>query len=102
MKKYFFVAVLLSGFCNQAFCQDNDALRIDSTRLDSLKRILPSLKDRARVDLMNLIGLQIGYNAGGSPQNRVDSSLFYASKAYTEAIKLGYKSGIALATVLLA
>jgi tetratricopeptide (TPR) repeat protein len=101
MKKYILIAVLLSGLCNQAFCQDNDAFKKDSIRLDSLKRILPSLKDRARVDLLNLIGLQTGYNAGGSPQNRVDTSLFYASKAYAEAVKLGYKSGMALALVLM-
>jgi len=102
MKKYFFIAALVFNLGNQAFCQDNDAFKQDSIRLDSLKKICLSLKDSARVDLLNLIGLQIGYNAGGSPRRRVDSSLFYASKAYDEAKKLGYKSGIALALVQLA
>jgi tetratricopeptide (TPR) repeat protein len=101
MKKYILILTLLSGICMLALSQGNDAFKTDSVRLINLKKKLPSLKDSARVDLLNLIGLKTGYNAGGSPKDRVDTSLFYASKAYSEAVKLGYKSGMALALVQL-
>ena len=101
MKKYILILTLLSGICMSALSQGNDAFKTDSVLLINLKKKLPSLKDSARVDLLNLIGLKTGYNAGGSPKNRVDTSLFYASKAYAEATKLEYKSGMALALVQL-
>src|SRR5687767_13523317 len=100
MKKYFF-AVLLSAFCIQAFSQINEAFKIDSVKLISLKKMLPLLKDSARVDMLNSIAIKTTFNAAGSPRVRIDSCLSYASKAYKEAVNLGYKSGTAMAILLL-
>jgi tetratricopeptide (TPR) repeat protein len=102
MKKYLLIAALISGFCLQAFCQSNDAFKIDSTRLDSLKKMLSLVKDNVRADLLNSIAIKTIYNAAGSPRNRIDTCLFYSSLAYKEAEKLGYKAGLAIAILSLA
>ena len=102
MKKYLLIAALLCGSCLQAFCQNNDAFKTDSMRLDSLKKILPLAKGNARVDLLNSIATKTLFNAGGSPRKRVDTCLFYSSLAYKEARKLNYKAGLAMAMLSLA
>ena len=99
MKKYFFIAVLLSGCCLQALSQYSEALRIDSLRIDSVKRIVLLLKDSARVDLLNEIALRTGYIAPHA--HRIDSSFLYATEAFNEANKIGYKPGIAMALIIL-
>ncbi len=99
MKKYLLIATLLFGCCLQAFSQYSRALSIDSTRLDSLKRILPLSKGSTKVDLLNEIAIRTGYIA--PPQHRMDSVFHYASIAYDEANKIAYKSGTALALIIL-
>src|SRR5688572_6062671 len=99
MKKYFFVIALLLGHCLQAFSQHPEAFKTDSIRLDSLKRILPKAKDSARVDLLNAIALRIGFIFPDA--HKVDSMFYYASLAYEQSNKLGYKLGAAMALIIL-
>jgi tetratricopeptide (TPR) repeat protein len=65
-----------------------------------MKKRLPLLKDSARVDAMNRISINFGYFArvGGFTQ-KTDSINRYASMAYDEAKKIGFKSGMAMALV---
>jgi len=100
MKKYIFL-IVLCGFCTHAFCQSSEAFKLDSIRLNNLKKNLSTLKDSARVDLLNSIAIKSIFNAAGSPRVRIDTCLYYASIAYKEAVKLNYKSGRALALLLL-
>jgi len=97
MRKNILIIALLFGFSLQAFSQYNEARRIDSTRLDSLKRILPILKDEARVNALNEIAIRSLYFNSAVDLAREDSVRLYGSKAYEEASRLGYKTGIALA-----
>ncbi|CAN5215237.1 hypothetical protein BH11BAC5_BH11BAC5_14350 [soil metagenome] len=103
MKKYFFIAALLLGYCLQAFSQYGEARKTDSTRLDSLKRLLLLTKGTARVDLLNKIALRITYfDRDGGFTHRDDSVRYYYSKAYNEANILGYKAGIAKGLIAIA
>jgi len=101
MRKNILIIALLFGFSLQAFSQYNEARRIDSTRLDSLKRILPILKDEARVNALNEIAIRSLYFNSAVDLAREDSVRLYGSKAYEEASRLGYKTGIALALITL-
>jgi len=101
MKKLTLIVALIFGFCLRPFSQYNEARRIDSTRLDSLKRILPILKDEARVNALNEIAIRSLYFNSAVDLAREDSVRLYGSKAYEEASRLGYKTGIALALITL-
>jgi len=57
--------------------------------LDSLQKILPSLKDSARVDCLLAISVQYLFK----PDN--DSALYYANLGYEESKKINYIHGIA-------
>jgi len=95
MKKYIWVSMLLVGCFLKSISQSSPAFRLDSLKLDSLKRLLAFAKDRERVDLLNDISDRMGFVI---PQSqRLDSEVLYAQKAYAEAIKIGYKDGSAMA-----
>jgi anti-sigma regulatory factor (Ser/Thr protein kinase) len=102
MKKYFLFFFFLSCFWLQSFSQPNAGTRIDSIRVDSLKKMLPLLRDSARVDLLNLISIRMQYSGPvGAFAHKDDSIRFYSSKAYEEATRIGYKSGFAMALIVL-
>ena len=104
MKKYFILFALIIGCFWDSFSQytqTSEAFRTDSTRLDSLKKILPLSIGSGRVDLLNEISIKTPYNVNGNARDKIDTCIFYASLAYVEAIKLGYKSGIAMALLQL-
>jgi len=78
-----------------AFSQATDSLKIDS-----LKKHLSHLKDSAKIDCLNLIARRFSTNGGQawtSWSQVADSVDHYASIAYDEANKIGYKRGIAAA-----
>jgi hypothetical protein len=103
MRKYLFVTAFIFICHIPALCQTFTELRrSDSLRLDSVKRMLPLLKDSAKVDALNTIGIAFGYFApGGGFNHKQDSMLSYGSRAYDEAKKIGYKTGIATALLIL-
>src|SRR5688572_3735380 len=102
MRNYFLIAIFLCSLSSQSFCQYNEARRMDSIRVDSLKKILPSLKNSARIDILNEIAIRLGYfTPTGGFIHRDDSIRIYGSKAYEEASRIGYKSGIAMSLIYL-
>jgi tetratricopeptide (TPR) repeat protein len=81
----------------QAFSQNYTLeRRADSLKLDSLKRALPALKGKEKVDALNAVSEMFSsfYGFGGFI-HRVDSMKLYSEKANQEANKIGYKYGIA-------
>jgi tetratricopeptide (TPR) repeat protein len=89
MLKYFSIIIFIQLILNTASSQN----------IDSLKIILPSLHDRAKVDCLLKISFEYGHvnndsdNVFTSVNN--DSAIFYASIASKDAQKLNYKKGIA-------
>lgn len=59
------------------------------TKIDTLKRTLPSLHDSATVDCLNVLSLAYTYL-------QVDSAKAYAQKAFAEASKIKYLRGTAM------
>jgi len=73
----------------------------DSLKIQRLKKILPTLKDSARVDSLEELSQTFGYYmvAGFVP---VDSGYKYSRQANEEAKRLGYKKGIANSAISMA
>ncbi len=59
-------------------------------KLDSLKRVLPSLQDSARADCLNVLGLVYSYL-------NTDTANLYTQNAYTVASGINYLRGMAMA-----
>ena len=58
MRKYLFIILVLIGCHFQVLSQSTPAHKSDSTRLDSLIKLLPSSKDKDRVNLLNEIAAE--------------------------------------------
>ena len=75
--------------------------KVDSSKIDSLKRLLPTLHERARVDCLNeLSGSYISPNRGYFLSINKDSAKYYSEFAYEEAEKINYVHGMAEAKSL--
>ncbi len=59
------------------------------TKIDSLKKALPSLHDSAAIDCLNILSLLYSYL-------NVDTANFYAEKAYSESAGINYLRGKAM------
>src|SRR5438046_7522913 len=101
MKKYFLLAVLIVSVGLQAFTQKDR--QTDIFKIDSLERLLPSLKKAADVDCMVLI-CQHFYAVApvGKYKFRNDSISHYGTKIFNESTTLNYKKGIAEGLLILA
>src|SRR6266496_3688280 len=91
-KLHVIIIVLSFFFCQNAFAQRE--------KIDSLKKVLPSLRDSARVDCLNeLCSAYLKVNEPIRPvpyQNIIgDTAAYYANLAYTEATQINYIHGIA-------
>jgi hypothetical protein len=99
MKKYLFIMLLSSSCSFSSFCQPSEWNRKDSLYLDSLRRVLPGLKDSLRVDCLNSLSEKsIFWRGSFKPEDfaRTSDSMYkYASLAYQEATRLQYKFGLA-------
>jgi len=96
MKKYLFITALFFGSF-QTFCQNyTQERRKDSLKLDSLKRALPALKGKEKIDALNEASDMFAsfYGFGGFI-HRGDSMKLYSAQANQEANKIVYKYGIA-------
>ena len=63
--------------------------------LDSLKKVLPFLKDTARIDCLNELGFEYSNPYWGiSKYIQTDTAMRYTNQALIEAIKLNYVRGI--------
>ena len=63
--------------------------------LDSLKKVLPLLKDKARIDCLNELGFEYSNPYWGiSKYIRTDTAMLYTKQALYESLKLNYTQGI--------
>src|SRR5215470_2104930 len=75
--------------------------KANSLRIDSLKKVLATLHERARVDCLNeLSASYISLNRGYFLSINKDSAKYYAASAYAEAKKTTYIQGMAEAKSL--
>jgi tetratricopeptide (TPR) repeat protein len=70
-------------------------LSAQTVKIDSLKRLYPSLNKEAKVDCLNAIAWQFTFNFIHS-----DSALKYAVLAYTDAARDGYVTGRAVSLLI--
>ncbi len=78
------------------FCLTATTSLAQRTKIDSLKKILHSLHDTARVNCLNeLSTYYCNYHSTTPHYSRTDSAELCANDAYSEAVKLNYKLGIA-------
>ncbi|MDQ6763593.1 MAG: histidine kinase [Bacteroidota bacterium] len=85
MNKYFLQGLFLFAFNSNAISQIGPEQNIDS-----LRRVLPSLKDTARIDKLNELSSFYIVN------DQKDSAEHYATIGYQEAKKLNYIHGMAV------
>jgi len=78
---YVFFPPILLFFCIPLFAQ--------RAKIDSLKNLLPSLHDTARVDCLNVLSLAYSYL-------NIDTAKSFAQKAFSEASALNYLRGNAM------
>jgi len=66
-------------------------------RIDSLTKLLPSLKDSSRINCLNKLSTEYYINALAETYRnaQTDTAISFASKAYNEAIKINYNKGVA-------
>lgn len=98
MKKYFLIVVLF-GYCIQSTSQVVSSAVIDSISLENSMQMVNSLKDSAKVDMLNSIAARTSYIL--SHETRLAIAYKYASEALQEARHLNYKAGIARALLTL-
>jgi sensor histidine kinase YesM len=93
MRKYFFIVLLIT--CNLS--SPSQKTNRDSLRIDSLKKVLPTLTGTARIDCLNSFCESFLYGS-----NRKRPEIRYDSIAYGEALEIGYKKGIAISLLIIA
>ncbi|MGZ5304517.1 MAG: tetratricopeptide repeat-containing sensor histidine kinase, partial [Bacteroidia bacterium] len=66
-------------------------------RIDSLAKLLTSLKDSSRIDCLNKLSIEYYINALSETYINVqtDTAISFASRAYDEGIKIPYNKGVA-------
>ncbi len=71
--------------------------RSQSNSTDSLKKVLPFLKDSSRIDCLNKLSAEYYKNALAETYYNVqtDTASSFASEAYREAVIIHYNKGIA-------
>lgn len=75
----------------------------DSLRIDSLKEILPRLKDTAKINCLNLLCEAYEYFTPAEGVKEMTHNVStYASQANNESIKIGFKKGQAFSLIHLA
>src|SRR5688572_1226024 len=83
-----------------SFSQYSEGRLRDSLVIDSLQRVLPSLKDSGRVNCLNALSEKMVFLYGSYNSDEYkrsgDSIYKYASMAYKEATELHYKYGLAV------
>ena len=99
MRKYLLILVILIS-TQHLFSQSNKE-KIVRREIDSLKNILPGLRDSARVDCLNTLASKYSY-MDLSWKQYLDSSSPFSIMANDEAKKIGYKKGLGYSYLRLA
>src|SRR5436190_8111903 len=95
MRKYLITISLLVSFCLPSFSQTPREIVLQK-KMDSLKRVVPGLKGKAKVDCLNTI-VDIYQILDDEDQMQVDSATPYAKQSLNEAKRIGYKRGLGYA-----
>ena len=95
MIKYLFLVVLVLGFQMKPLAQTPESIKLDSLRIDSLQKVLPSLRDTARINCLNSLAEAFLNRDGYKIKREADSAYSYAIMANNEAKKINFKHGIA-------
>ncbi|MEP6748644.1 MAG: histidine kinase [Bacteroidota bacterium] len=68
-----------------------------NNRIDSLKKLFPALKDSSKIDVLNKISAEYYINALNDIYINVqtDSAISFALQAWSDAVKIQYKKGVA-------
>jgi hypothetical protein len=93
MKKCLLIIILVQTCAELAIAQKPEDIIRDSLRIDSLKKVVPLLKDTARINCLNRIAEAFINQVGSNGQRRGDSTFIYADMANNEAKEVGYKYG---------
>jgi tetratricopeptide (TPR) repeat protein len=99
MKKYFLIVGLVCSCCFQSTSQVVSSAVTDSLSLEHAMKTVNSLKDSAKVDMLNSIAARTPFIL--SHETRIAIQYKYATKALQEASRLNYKAGIARALLTL-
>ena len=83
--------------CFRAYTQIT-ILKVDSLRIESLKKKLPQLKGASKVDCLNDIAREYSYIRTTNPEF-LHARYYYSNLAYREAVKIGYQYGQAFALI---
>jgi len=97
MRKYWFctlISVFFSLLSHSQFTKESEAFL--NAKIDSLKKVVPGLNGKAKVDCLNTIVDQYQIMDEDN-QMQIDSAGPYARQAYNNAIKIGYKRGLGYA-----
>jgi tetratricopeptide (TPR) repeat protein len=89
MRKLFVIIFSLLACHLPALSQNRFRFNSDRRGIDSLKELLPSLKDSARIDCLNALG------DAYLLFKQIDTTQYYVAKAYEESKKINYIHGIA-------
>ena len=81
-KKQITILIIQMFFCGLCFAQND--------KIDSLKKVLPTLKDTARIDCLGEMAVHYLFKHSGK-----DSSDYYITTEYEESKKINYRHGIA-------
>ena len=95
MRKYLFIVVLVLGFQMKPLAQTLESIKLDSLRIDSLQKVLPSLFDTAKINCLNSLAEAFLNRDGYKIKIEADSAYSYAIMANTEAKRINYKRGMA-------
>jgi len=96
MKKYLLTTCLLVSFYLPSFSQTEKQIDVLEKKMDSLKKIVPSLEGISKVDGLNRI-VDIYQILDDEDQMQVDSATPYAKQSLNEAKRIGYKRGLGYA-----
>lgn len=95
-----FLAIVTILFSHSLLAQTNKDITI-RREIDSMKKALPGLKDRERVDCLNMLAHKYLW-LPLSEKQQIDSSSPYTIEANNEAKRIGYKKGLGISFLRLA
>jgi tetratricopeptide (TPR) repeat protein len=101
MRKYLFsllIPVFFYFSSSAQFTKESEAFLY--AKIDSLKKIVPTLKGNAKIDCLNTIVDQYQIMDEDN-QMQIDSAGPFARQAYTHALNIGYKRGLGYASLKL-
>ena len=91
---FYFIKIVIVLFYLQLYTIVSP-LHAQTKLIDSLKQVLPSLSDRARIDCLNELGFEYSNPYWNhSTKVHTDTALFYIIQAQKESQQLNYSKGI--------